>query len=141
MDYARIVLKYVVCGVESDDETLFLKLSQQYLSSTLQGDAMTFAQRFEQNGLEKGLKQGIQQGIQQGVQQGIQQGIQQGVRQGVQQGVRQGVQQGREERSIEVAKRLLSQNRPVDLVFIASISGLSITRVKQLALQVNSVQV
>lgn len=79
-DFAKIVLRYMVNGLDSNEKnkTLFLEKIQQHLSSELQGEAMTLAQMFKQEGIEQGMLQGMKQGIQQGMQQGMQQGVQLG---------------------------------------------------------------
>ena len=54
LNLSRIVLKYVLDGVDYD-VVLFEKQVNQYLSSLeLRGDAMTLAQQYEQRGEQKG---------------------------------------------------------------------------------------
>jgi len=66
----KIVLQYLLDGIEAEDVELFTEQANRYLTDTLKGEAMTLAQRFEERGLRKGIQQGIQQGLQQGLQQG-----------------------------------------------------------------------
>lgn len=66
-DLAKSVLKYILSGIEAEDEALFIQKSEEYLSEKLRGEIMTLAQRFEQKGLEQGILQGMQQGMQQGI--------------------------------------------------------------------------
>jgi len=66
----KVVLQYIVDGMQADETTLFLQEVDHYLSAELKGEAMTLAQCFEQQGLEKGLQQGRQQGRQEGKQEG-----------------------------------------------------------------------
>jgi predicted transposase/invertase (TIGR01784 family) len=78
----KVVLQYLLDGIEAEDIELFTQKANYHLTHTLRGEAMTLAQRFEERGVERGIQQGLQQGIQQGMQQGIQQGMQQGMQQG-----------------------------------------------------------
>lgn len=73
--FARAVLSYIVDGIQEKDAKLFIEKSQQYLTTTLQEEAMTLAQVFREEGHEQGLKLGLQQGLQQGIEQGIEQGM------------------------------------------------------------------
>lgn len=57
LGFAKIVLKYVVNGVQDHNEQLFIQKVQQYLSDELQGEAMTLAERFEEIGGEKKAEQ------------------------------------------------------------------------------------
>jgi len=61
-DYAKIMLRYVIAGVQADDEKLLIEKSHQYLTTQLRDEVMTFAQRFEQIGFTKGKQEGMQQG-------------------------------------------------------------------------------
>jgi predicted transposase/invertase (TIGR01784 family) len=54
---STIVLRYVADQIDSDNEKLLIMKSEEYLSSTLRGEVMTLAQRWEQNGVEKGIQQ------------------------------------------------------------------------------------
>lgn len=53
-DFARIVLHYVIGGIEANDEKLFIQKVEEYLSSELRGEVMTLAQCFEQKGVHIG---------------------------------------------------------------------------------------
>jgi predicted transposase/invertase (TIGR01784 family) len=54
---SKIMLEYVFSKVNAKDVKLFIMKSEEYLSPTLRGEAMTLAQLFEQNGLNKGIQQ------------------------------------------------------------------------------------
>lgn len=61
--FIRVVLNYVVDGIEANESILLIQKSEQYLSEKLRGEVMTFAQCFRQEGMQQGLQQGVQQGI------------------------------------------------------------------------------
>jgi len=56
-DFCKIVLNYVVDGLEINNTVLFAQKIEQHLAdSNLRGEAMTLAQRFEEKGMEKGIE-------------------------------------------------------------------------------------
>lgn len=61
--FAKVILYYIMDGIEAEDEVVLLQKVEQYLSEELRGEVMTLAQRFEQKGLQQGVQQGIRQGI------------------------------------------------------------------------------
>ena len=64
--FGKILLKYVVDGIESKEVDVFMEKVDRYLSSKLRGEAMTLAQQFELLGVEKGISQGRQEGMEKG---------------------------------------------------------------------------
>ena len=72
----------------------------------------------KQSGLEKGIEKGIEIERQQGLQQGREEGLQQGIK------------QGELEKQITIAKNMLNKN--TDISFIAEVTGLSITQIKNI---------
>jgi len=66
MSLARIMLQYILDGIEANELEVFFEQVDQHLSTNLKGEAMTLAQCLEQRGLEKGLQQGRQEGRQEG---------------------------------------------------------------------------
>lgn len=72
--FSKIVLKYILDGLEARDKDLFVRGIEKYLSQELRGEIMTLAQEFIQWGEEKGMQQGMQLGLQKGLQQGINKG-------------------------------------------------------------------
>lgn len=56
--FAKAIIRYIIDGIEEDDEKVLLQKTKQYLSGELRGEAMTLAQRFEQIGMQKGIQQG-----------------------------------------------------------------------------------
>jgi len=66
---ARLVLQYIVDGVQSGNVELFKEHIQQ-LPKKLKGEAMTIAEQLREQGVQQGIRQGIQEGIQQGRQEG-----------------------------------------------------------------------
>ena len=62
----KIVLRYLIDGIQADDVELFTKKVDLYLAGDLRGEAMTLAQKFEERGEKRGEKRGIEKGVQQG---------------------------------------------------------------------------
>lgn len=56
-DYNKTVLEYLISGIDAENSDLFLEKSAQYLSSKLQGEVMTLAQKFEQKGRREGIEE------------------------------------------------------------------------------------
>jgi len=98
--YLKILLTYVVHEMEADDESLLLQKAEEYLSNELRGEIMTLAQRFEQNGIQKGLEKGRQEGRQEGI----------------------------ELEKKAIARKLLKESLPLELV--SKMTGLSIAWLK-----------
>ena len=69
----------------------------------IENDRISFLAYAEEEGLKRGMEQGMQQGMEQGMEQGIQQGMQQGIQ--------------------NVAKKMIENNIPLDV--IKSSTGLS----------------
>ncbi len=55
------MLHYLIDGLESRNQGLFIEKAQAYLLPKLRGEAMTLAQLFEKQGFEKGIQQGKQE--------------------------------------------------------------------------------
>ena len=73
----------------------------------IENDRISFLAYAEEEGLKRGMERGMKLGMEQGIQQGIQQGMQQGIQQGIQ----------------NVAKKMIENNIPLDV--IKSSTGLS----------------
>lgn len=68
--FSRIVLRYVMNGMEANDIQVFLDKSEAYLSEQLRGEVMTLAQQFEERGYQRGItlaekfeERGYQRGV------------------------------------------------------------------------------
>ncbi len=59
----KVVLKYVLNGIDSGQKDIFMQKIIGYLSDELRGEAMTIAQQLREEGFEKGMHQGLQQGL------------------------------------------------------------------------------
>ena len=55
---SELVLKYVVNGIETDDNKLLLEMSDKLLDERLRSTVMTLAQRFREEGVQQGVQQG-----------------------------------------------------------------------------------
>jgi hypothetical protein len=63
VDYARILLRYMVNAMDLKDGKVFVEKANAYLlTSDLQGEIMTLAQYFREQGLEQGMEQGRVEG-------------------------------------------------------------------------------
>jgi hypothetical protein len=69
---------------------------------------------------------GIEQGIERGIEQGIKRGIERGIEQGIERGIERGIEQGKE----EMARNLLSNGIPLDI--IAKSAGLPLEKIETL---------
>jgi predicted transposase/invertase (TIGR01784 family) len=76
-----------------------------------------------EQGMQQGMKQGMKQGMEQGMKQGIERGIERGIEQGMQQGLEKGLEEGERKKAIQMAKGLLAEGIPIQI--IAKTSGLS----------------
>jgi len=109
-DFGKIVLKFVADGMGMGKEvkTLFLQKAEEHLGEQLRGEAMTLADAFREEGMELGMQQGMQLGK------------------------KEGFVAGQQEAKLEMAKRLLSENLPLDL--IQKITGLDVEEITSLVL-------
>ena len=81
-------------------------------------------------GMEKGMKQGMEKGMKQGMKQGMEKGMKQGMKQGIEKGMKQGMEKGLEQRSLEIARKMLSKG--MDAASVMEITGLSAEQMQQL---------
>ncbi len=58
------VLQYLIDGIETNNQQLFIEKAKEYLLPELRGEAMTLAQLFEKQGFEKGMQKGKLEGMQ-----------------------------------------------------------------------------
>lgn len=68
--------------------------------------------------------------FEQGKEQGIKEGMKKGLKKGMKKGIEQGIEQGMKEKSIGIAKNLLSMSLPLEQ--IASATGLSVNEIEKL---------
>ena len=99
----------IMCAVTvlkeiSKDE---LEWKRQTDELMIENDRISFLAYAEEEGLKRGMERGMKLGMEQGMQQGMEQGIQQGMQQGIQ----------------NVAKKMIENNIPLDV--IKSSTGLS----------------
>ena len=78
----------------------------------------------------EGIEAGIKEGKKRGIKQGLKQGVEQGIEKGIKQGIEQGIEQGEKNRTIEIAKKMLKQNIPIET--IVKITELSEEELKKL---------
>ncbi len=81
-------------------------------------------------GLEQGIKEGIEKGIAKGIERGIEKGIEKGMKKGVAKGVKMGILEGESRKAREMAKSLLEQGVPIEV--IAKASKLSADEIQKL---------
>lgn len=53
----KVVLQYLMDGIEADELELFVQKVNNYLSTELRGEVMTLAQCFEQRGRQQGMQE------------------------------------------------------------------------------------
>lgn len=84
----------------------------------------------EDRGLQQGLKKGLKQGLEKGLKRGLKKGMQQGIQQGIEKGVEKGIEKGMQHIQIEIARRMLSENEPVEKIM--QYTGLSAEQIESL---------
>jgi predicted transposase/invertase (TIGR01784 family) len=108
VDYARMLLKYVVDVYPDANYEIFSDKIKAYMSEQLRGETMTIAEQLRQKGIEQGIEQGIERGIEQGIEQGMQTGMTEGMR----------------KKEIEVARNLIALGLSEEVI----LKGVSISR-------------
>ena len=104
----------IMCAVTvlkeiSKDELEWRRQTDQLM---MENDRISFLAYAE----EEGLKRGMERGMEQGIKEGMKQGIEQGIEQGLEQGLKEGIKQGKHSSAIEIAKKLLENNIPLDII-------------------------
>jgi predicted transposase/invertase (TIGR01784 family) len=61
-NFAKIVLTYVLNGIEKSNEAVFIAQANKFLSDELRDEIMTIAQQIEKRGIQAGIQQGLIQG-------------------------------------------------------------------------------
>ena len=88
----------------------------------------------EEKGIQRGLEQGIQRGkeigLKEGKELGLKEGIQKGKELGKEEGLKEGKELGSQQKAIEIAKNMLKDNLPLEV--IEKYSGLTIEEIKKL---------
>lgn len=64
------------------------------------------------------------------VNKGIKEGMEKGMKKGIEKGIEKGIKEGEKKKGLEVAKKLLAYNTPLDI--IANSTGLSFEEIKKL---------
>ena len=100
----------IMCAVTvlkeiSKDELEWRRQTDQLM---MENDRISFLAYAEEEGLKHGMERGMEQGIKEGMKQGIEQGLEQGLK--------EGIKQGKHSCSIEIAKKLLENNIPLDII-------------------------
>ena len=75
-------------------------------------------------------QQGMEKGIKQGMEKGIKQGMEEGMAKGMEKGMAKGEEVGKSQRSIEIAKNMLSKG--MDAATVMEITGLTESQMQQL---------
>lgn len=60
------------------------------------------------------MKEGREKSLVKGLKEGKQQGLQQGLQQGIQKGIEQGREKGAKDKSLEIAKKMIAKQRPIE---------------------------
>lgn len=110
-DYAGIVIKYIINGLEGENVEILVAAAQQHLSKELGEETMTFADQLREQGYQRGVQDSkllIEKGYQEGILVGVKEGIQHGI--------------------ARVVNRLLENGMPVEK--IAEVTGLTISEIE-----------
>jgi predicted transposase/invertase (TIGR01784 family) len=109
----------------------FPNLTREEIKNMLKLETNLMKTRYFQEAREEAIKEGRQEGRQEGLQEGLRKGLQKGLQEGLQKGLQKGLQQGKQQTVEEIAKRLLQENLPIEV--IAKTTGLSKRQVQALA--------
>ena len=72
----------------------------------------------------------LEHAVNKGIKEGMEKGMKEGLEKGMEKGMEKGLKEGEKKKSLEVAKKLLAYNTPLDI--IANSTGLSIEEIKKL---------
>ncbi len=86
--------------------------------------------RDEQASIEYAQNVGYKDGYKNGEEEGIRKGEERGIKKGIEEGIKEGIEKGKNERNIEIAKNLLSQN--IDIEIIENATGLSKAEIEKM---------
>ena len=76
------------------------------------------------------LEHAVNKGIKEGMEKGMKEGLEKGMEKGIEKGMEKGLKEGEKKKSLEIAKKLLAYNTPLDI--ITNSTGLSIEEIKKL---------
>ena len=76
------------------------------------------------------LEHAVNKGIKEGMEKGMKEGLEKGMEKGMEKVMEKGLKEGEKKKSLEVAKKLLTYNTPLDI--ITNSTGLSIEEIKKL---------
>ena len=117
------------------DETAFLryvdgKAAEGALTKEINEEVIRIKEHKEMRREYMTLLMELQKYKTEGMQEGIEIGMKQGMKQGMEKGMEKGMKEGEKKKSLEIAKKLLTYNTPLDI--IANSTGLSIEEIKKL---------
>ena len=72
----------------------------------------------------------LEHAVNKGIKEGMEKGMKEGLEKGMEKGMEKGLKEGEKKKSLEIAKKLLTYNTPLDI--IANSTGLSIEEIKKL---------
>ena len=72
----------------------------------------------------------LEHAVNKGIKEGMEKGMKEGLEKGMEKGMEKGLKEGEKKKSLEVAKKLLAYNTPLDI--ITNSTGLSIEEIKKL---------
>ena len=93
-------------------------------------EASKKAYRDIKNSVDTAKREGIAEGMEKGMKQGMEKGMKQGMKQGIEKGMKQGLEKGLEQRSLEIARKMLAKG--MDAASVMEITGLSVEQMQQL---------
>ena len=81
-------------------------------------------------GMEKGLAEGMEKGLAEGMEKGLAEGMEKGLAEGMEKGITEGMEKGMNQRSLEIARKMLANG--MDTATVMEITGLSESQLQQL---------
>ena len=84
----------------------------------------------KREGKEEGLAEGMEKGLAEGMEKGLAEGMEKGLAEGMEKGLAEGMEKGMNKRSLEIARKMLTNG--IDTATVMEITGLSESQLKQL---------
>ena len=86
----------------------------------------------KREGKEEGLAEGMEKGLAEGMEKGLAEGMEKGLAEGMEKGLAEGMEKGMNKRSLEIARKMLTQG--MDEAMVMDMTGLTAEEIKQMKL-------
>ena len=93
-------------------------------------EASKMAYRDIKNSIDTAKREGKEEGLAEGMEKGLAEGMKKGLAEGVEKGLAEGMEKGMNQRSLEIARKMLANG--MDAATVMEITGLSESQLQQL---------